>query len=87
MKRFGTVTRISEVVAFAFIAAAGLNAQQLEPRAYSISPIGVNVINMSYGYSSGDLSFDPSLPIENASARIHGGAAGYFRATLTLDLI
>jgi hypothetical protein len=30
-----------------FVSIAGLNAQQLEPRAYSISPIGVNVINMS----------------------------------------
>jgi hypothetical protein len=68
------------VIAFIFISVEALNAQQLEPRAYSISPTGVNVINMSYGYSIGDLSFDPSLPIENASAQIHGSAAGYFRS-------
>jgi hypothetical protein len=75
------VSRIFEVFVFVFVTAAGLSAQQLEPRAYSISPIGVNVINMSYGYSTGDLSFDPSLPIENASAQIHSGAAGYFRSS------
>jgi len=80
VKRSGTVTCTAEILVFVFVTAAGLNAQQLEPRAYSISPIGVNVINMSYGYSSGDLSFDPSLPIDDASARIHGGVAGYFRS-------
>lgn len=60
--------------------AAGLNAQQLEPRAYSVSPVGVNITNLTYGYSMGDLNFDPSLPIDNASAQIHSGAAGYFRS-------
>jgi len=69
---------ITVVIVFGF--AAELSAQQLEPRAYSISPIGVNVVNVSYAYSDGDLSFDPSLPIEDASAQIHFGAAGYFRS-------
>lgn len=69
-----------KISVFSFACVVGANAQQLEPRAYSISPTGVNVINMSYGYSSGDLSFDPSLPIDNGSAQIHGGAAGYFRS-------
>ena len=80
MKRSGAVTRVFAVAVLIFVNGAGLNAQQLEPRAYSISPIGVNVINMSYGYSTGEISFDPSLPIEDASAHIHGGAAGYFRS-------
>jgi len=60
--------------------AATLTAQQLEPRAYSISPAGVNIGNLSYGYSTGDINFDPSLPIDSASAQIHTGIAGYFRA-------
>lgn len=80
MKRSGTVTRTFAVAVLIFVNGTGLNAQQLEPRAYSISPIGVNVINLSYGYSTGDISFDPSLPIDNASAHIHGGVAGYFRS-------
>jgi len=62
------------------VSAAGLTAQQLEPRAYSVSPVGVNIANLSYGYSTGDLNFDPSLPIDSASAQIHNGVAGYFRA-------
>lgn len=82
MKRLDAAGHILAIAVFVFVTVtvAGLNAQQLEPRAYSISPNGVNVINMSYGYSTGDLSFDPSLPIDNASARIHAGAAGYFRS-------
>jgi len=75
-----SIIEFLSVALFILASATGLYAQQLEPRAYSISPTGVNVTNLSYGYSTGDLSFDPSLPIENASAQIHGGAAGYFRS-------
>ncbi len=55
-------------------------AQQLEPRAYSISPTGVNIAIVAYGYSTGDLSFDPSLPIDSVSAQIHTPVLGYFRS-------
>jgi hypothetical protein len=63
-----------------FAAVAALTAQQLDPRAYSVSPTGVNIAIASYGYSTGDLSFDPSLPIDSASAQIHNAVAGYFRS-------
>ena len=45
-------------------------AQELEPRAYSVSPVNVNFVVWSYIYSSGDLAFDPTLPIENARGQI-----------------
>ena len=54
--------------------------QQLEPRAYSVSPVGTNIVVVGYGRSTGDLSFDPSLPITDASATINGVYAGYFRS-------
>lgn len=54
--------------------------QQLEPRAYSVSPVGTNIVVVGYGRSTGDLSFDPSLPITDASATINGTYAGYFRS-------
>jgi hypothetical protein len=56
-----------------------LTAQQLEPRAYSVSPTAVNIVIANYGYSTGDLNFDPSVPIDNGSAQIHNVTAGYFR--------
>jgi hypothetical protein len=54
--------------------------QQLEPRAYSVSPVGTNIVVVGYGRSTGDLAFDPSLPITDASATINGAFAGYFRS-------
>jgi len=71
--------QITAVVVFVFVTVAGLNAQQLEPRAYSVSPSGVNIVIANYGYSTGDLNFDPSVPIDNGSAQIHNVATGYFR--------
>jgi outer membrane putative beta-barrel porin/alpha-amylase len=47
-----------------------LDAQELEPGAYTVSPVGINVLNLTYGLSTGDVTFDPSLPVEEASARI-----------------
>ena len=58
---------------------AGLRAQQLDPRAYSVSPTGVHFLIANYGYSTGDLNFDPSLPI-NGSAQIHNVTTGYVRS-------
>jgi hypothetical protein len=79
VKRQPSMIEFLPVVLLILAFVAGLNAQQLEPRAYSVSPAGVNVFNLSYGYSTGDLNFDPSLPIDSANAQIHNGVAGYFR--------
>ncbi len=54
--------------------------QQLEPRAYSVSPVGTNIVVVAYGRSTGDVAFDPSLPITDASATISAASAGYFRS-------
>jgi hypothetical protein len=60
-------------------AAGTAPAQQLEPRAYAPAPVGVNVFNISYVYSSGGVALDPSVPIENLHARIHIAAPSYGR--------
>jgi hypothetical protein len=56
-----------------------LNAQQLEPRAYSVSPEGVNFIVLAFVRSTGDLSFDPTVPVEQASAQLNYLVFGYGR--------
>ncbi|HEY1251428.1 MAG TPA: transporter [Thermoanaerobaculia bacterium] len=64
----------------AAVTGAGVaGAQDLEPRAYSASPVGLNFAVLGYVYSTGDIVFDPSLPITNASARINAVALGYGR--------
>lgn len=54
--------------------------QELEPRAYSVSPGGTNFVVFAYGRSAGDLSFDPTLPIEDAKASVNTASVGYFRS-------
>ncbi len=62
------------------IASASASAQELEPGAYTVSPVGINVINAGYVFNSGDINFDPSIPVEQASARIHTATLSYGRA-------
>lgn len=54
-------------------------AQDLEPRAYSNAPVGLNFVLAGYAYSEGELLFDPSVPIEGAQATINSAVAGYAR--------
>jgi len=46
-------------------------AQDLEPRAYSASPIGTTFALVGFGRSSGDVTFDPSIPITNVHGTFH----------------
>ena len=50
----------------ALLACAGARAQDIEPRAYSNAPVGVNFLIAGYGRAEGGLVADPSLPIEDA---------------------
>lgn len=54
-------------------------AQQLEPRAYSPAPIGVNFLGLGSLYSSGGVVTDPSLPIQNVAAELSSLAPFYGR--------
>jgi hypothetical protein len=56
-----------------------LRAQDLEPRAYSSSPLGTNFLVCSYSRSSGGVVFDPTIPVEDVSANINSFVLGYFR--------
>jgi hypothetical protein len=55
-------------------------AQELEPRAYSISPKGTNFLILGFSRLTGDVSFDPALPIEDGSSTLHTTALGYVGA-------
>jgi hypothetical protein len=68
------------LVAAFFGLAASVGAQELEPRAYAISPVGVNLVSVSYARMGGDISFDPSLPIEQADSTLNRFAASYLRS-------
>ena len=53
--------------------------QELEPRAYSPSPIGANFLVIAFGDVSGSVPFDPTLPINNVYANFHSPVVGLGR--------
>jgi Putative MetA-pathway of phenol degradation len=64
----------------AALSAGSAHAQELEPRLYQNAPVGLNAFALGYGYSSGNILVDSSLPVEGASAKVHGIALGYVRS-------
>jgi hypothetical protein len=72
--------RILTGAALLTLAAPLVQAQQLEPRAYSNVPVGLNFLIAGYTYSSGGLATDPSLPLDNAQLEIHAPIVGYAHA-------
>src|SRR4051812_28307827 len=56
------------------------SAQELEPGAYWPIPSGLNIVTVVNSYNWGDLAFDPSAPIDEASARINTTAFSFTRA-------
>jgi len=48
-----------------------LRAQDLAPRAYIITPIHANAVTLSYSFLDGEILFDNSTPITNATGRVN----------------
>lgn len=55
------------------------NAQDLEPRAFSPAPVGLNIVAAGYAYSFGNVLFDPALPITDGEAKLHTVVGAYVR--------
>ena len=64
-------------------AAAGVElparAQDIEPRAYSNAPIGVNFLIAGYAYTKGGIAFGPPLPITNPDLDTSSAVVAYAR--------
>ncbi len=58
-------------------------AQDLEPRAYANTPVGLNFLIGGYAYSKGSVSVDATVPIEDAAVDVHSSFLAYVR---TLDI-
>ena len=61
------------------VACVPARSQELEPRAYSVSPVGLNFLVTGFGRSTGDLSFDPTLPVQDGHASLQSVSSGYVR--------
>lgn len=52
------------------------SAQDMEPRAYSASPVGLNFLGIGYGWLTGSVILDPTLPISDIHATVQGPRIG-----------
>ena len=75
------MTRVgAALVALALLAAATAEAQELEPRAYTNTPVGMNFLVLGYAYTKGDVALDTSLPIEDGNIAVHSVFLAYVRS-------
>jgi hypothetical protein len=75
--------RAIAVLCVLLAAAPALRAQEIEPRAYSNAPVGVNFLIAGYVYTQGGLAFDPASPLSEPDLTTSSAVLAYARV---LDL-
>ena len=63
-----------------WVATSTATAQDLEPRAYTNTPVGLNFLLAGYVYQEGEVATDPSLPFDDASLHVHSAVLAYARS-------
>src|SRR4051794_18697839 len=61
------------------IPAAAARAQDIEPRAFSNAPLGMNFLIGGYAFTRGGLSFDSAIPITDAHLKTSNAVLAYAR--------
>jgi hypothetical protein len=59
---------------------AGASAQDLEPRTYANTPVGLNFLVAGYAYGTSGVATDPAIPLQNASIQTHSTFLAYAHA-------
>ena len=72
--------RFTLVVLLLLMGGRSAAAQELEPGAYWPIPRGLNIVTAANSFNWGDLAFDPSLPVEDATATINTTVVAFNRA-------
>ena len=79
MQRLPAVVRCA-AAALALLMPVYASAQELEPGAYWPIPRGLNIFTVVNNFNWGDVAFDPSAPIDEASASVNTTAFSFTRA-------
>jgi len=78
------MSRLSPCSPFAILTlvllATNAHAQELEPREYTNTPVGLNFLLAGYAYSEGKIAFDPALSVSNGQFRTNTELLAYSRA-------
>ena len=64
---------------FVALLAQGSFAQDIEPRRWTPLPLGTQIVGVAYGYTDGEIFFDPVLQAEDATVSINAMAVQYVR--------
>jgi hypothetical protein len=78
-KQHQTISTLVRVMLFLTITATVASGQEMEPRAYSPAPVGTQFVVFTYGYQSGDVLLDASLPLKDVSVKLNAASFGYGR--------
>ena len=80
----GQQARVRARLVLASLLVAGgvpsLLAQDLAPRAYVVTPLGSNAVTASYTYNTGELLFEGTVPITDATGRLSVPSVAYYRS-------
>jgi hypothetical protein len=64
-------SRLQRLSILCLLCTVSVMAQDLAPRAYLIAPVHSNAVTISYSFLDGDLLFDGTVPITDATARVN----------------
>ncbi len=78
----GVITCVGAVlgVTALVVVASGVHAQDLEPRAYANTPVGLNFLIAGYAYTEGSVVIDPTIPLKDGKVQIHTAVLAYIRS-------
>jgi len=68
--------RVATSVVWLLLGATSAVAQDLDPRAYAKVPVGFTIATAGLSVSSGGVLTDPTLPVENAHAKVWTPSVG-----------
>src|SRR5262245_38698512 len=72
----GFMRRIALAVCYMIGSITTAAAQDMEPRAYVASPVGLHFLAVGFGRSTGGVVIDPSLPLTDVRASVNSGSVG-----------
>lgn len=78
--RHGGLGLVRFAVALLALVALAAKGQEIEPRAYTNAPVGLNFLIAGYNYMTGGVATDPALPIENTDVELHATFFAYARS-------
>ena len=70
---------IAFIAVLLLVGARGFS-QELEPRSLTNLPVGTNFAVLGYAFASGNILFDPALPLEDVNANMHAIVGAYVRS-------